>query len=292
MRNTMDGMQWSDSERTGGQQFIEGVPVFDRDGDKVGTVSEHGVQQGSLVVHHGLLRQDVYVPLNGIQRHDANGVYVSLTREQVGQLGPGANVGNVGNVAPGTRRSLESDQNEVTMRSPGMGGTPDTPLAAGQGMGMMDTGAATGAGNARPGQGDVAIPVREEQLRVERERDAAGAGRAHVHKDVVEQQQTISAPVTHEELRVEHRPVRGDVPPDAQPFQEQDIDIPLMGEQLNVEKHAHVVDELHLRKESVTEQQQASGTVRKERINIEGVDQPRNNVNGTDAVNGPNRSQS
>ena len=69
-----------------GHQFVEGAPVYDINGAKVGTVSEHGVQRGHLVIHHGLLRDDIYIPLDMIQGSDANGVALNMTKQEVDML--------------------------------------------------------------------------------------------------------------------------------------------------------------------------------------------------------------
>ena len=65
------------------QQFEKGTPVYDVNGDKVGAVSEHGVQDGSLVVHHGLFRDDVYIPLSVITSNTPDGVTLSVSKEDV-----------------------------------------------------------------------------------------------------------------------------------------------------------------------------------------------------------------
>jgi hypothetical protein len=69
-----------------GHQFVQGTPVYDINGAKVGTVSEHGVQRGYLVIHHGLLRDDIYIPLDMIQGSDANGVALNMTKQEVDTL--------------------------------------------------------------------------------------------------------------------------------------------------------------------------------------------------------------
>src|SRR5260221_14264082 len=69
-----------------GHQFVQGTPVYDINGVKVGTVSEHGVQRGYLVIHHGLLRDDIYIPLDMIQGSDANGVALNMTKQEVDTL--------------------------------------------------------------------------------------------------------------------------------------------------------------------------------------------------------------
>ncbi len=118
--------------------------------------------------------------------------------------------------------------------------------------------------------GDVVIPKYEEQLVPEKVEQQEGM--VHVHKDVVSEQQTVSAPVTHEEVDVERVPVHNQLdtaPADA--FQETDLNIPLRGEELVAGKQVVESEEVHLRKHQVQEQEQVSGTVRREQVE---VDQP------------------
>src|SRR5207248_3291524 len=112
-------------------------------------------------------------------------------------------------------------------------------------------------------------------------RQQAEAGRAHVHKEVVDEQQTANVPTTYEELHVARVPERGgasDIGPDA--FTNRDFDIPLRGEEVVTKKEARVAEEVHLRKQQVTEGQRVDDTVRKERVRVEGsgVDQTQGNV--------------
>ncbi len=118
--------------------------------------------------------------------------------------------------------------------------------------------------------GDVVIPEYQEELvpeKVERQE-----GMVHVHKDVVQEQQSVSAPVTHEQVEVERVPVHNqfDTPP-ADAFQGEDIDIPVQGEQLVADKQVVETEEVRLHKKQVQEQEQVSGTVRREEVEI---DQP------------------
>ncbi len=225
------------------QQFFEGTPVYDAGGDKVGTVSEHGVQDGSLVIHHGLFRQDVYVPLSTIQRNDADGVYLNVYKDDLLNQDMGAPAMN--DTMTGT--ALD-ETNRVTT------GT---------------TGATMNATDVSTE--DVRVPVREEELVVGKQQEELG--RVHLHKDVVEEQETLTAPVTREEVRVERVPVQGqDIGADADAFEEQDIDVPVMGEELVTGKRAVVKEEVRLQKDAITENQQVSDTVRKERVTLDGAD--------------------
>jgi len=118
--------------------------------------------------------------------------------------------------------------------------------------------------------GDVVIPEYQEELVPETVEQQEGM--VHVHKDVVQEQQTVSAPVTHEQVEVERVLVHNQLdtaPPDA--FQGEDIDIPVKGEQLVADKQIVETEEVRLHKKQVQEQEQVSGTVRREEVE---VDQP------------------
>lgn len=217
------------------QQFMEGTEVYDAGGEKVGTVSEHGVQDGCLVIHHGMFRQDVYIPLNIIQRNDADGVYLNLYKDDI----------------------LNRDWNAPPVS--------DT-MAGNQAMDVTNT--VTADTITRE---DVRVPVREEELVVGKQQEEIG--RVHLHKDVVEEQETVEAPVTREEVRVERVPVQNqDLATDADAFTEKDIDVPVMGEELVAGKRAVVKEEVRLEKDAITQNQQVGGTVRKERVTVEGID--------------------
>lgn len=234
----------------GQQQYMEGTSVYDVNGDKVGTVSEHGIQNNCLVVHHGLFRDDVYVPLNAIDSQDANGVYLNITKDDV-LNGTGmdtasgtSGAGMSGAIAAGGRTEAAMTD-RVTDRTD-----------------IAETEAT-----------DVRVPVREEELIVGKQQNEVG--RVHLHKDVVEEQESVTAPVTREEVRVERVPVQGQYSGDidADAFTEKDIDVPVMGEQLVSGKRTVVNEEVRLSKQPVTEEQEVTDTVRKERVVVDGADQ-------------------
>lgn len=226
------------------QQFMEGSPVYDVNGDKVGTVSEHGVQDNALVIHHGLLRDDVYIPLGVIDSQDANGVYLTITKDD----------------------ALNGSALDTMGTTNTMGATATT--------GTMATAQNTIPANQVGVETDqINVPVRQEELVVGKQQEEIG--RVHVHKDVIEEQQTITEPVTREEVRVERVPVQGQYSGDigADAFTEKDIDVPVMGEELVTGKRTVVNEEVRVSKQAVTEQQQVSDTVRKERVVVDGADE-------------------
>lgn len=215
-----------------GRHLAEGPPVYDVNGAKVGTISEQGVQGDNLVLQKGLIfPHDYYVPLRTVSHSDADGIYLNVTKDDV------------------TNQTF--DNATATNALGATSGYDDTAISS------------------QASDRDMRVPVLEEQLNIGKQQTEAG--RARIQKDVVEEQQTTDVPVTHEELRVEHVPVQGgdrDIGPDA--FTERDIDVPLRGEQVVVNKEARVTEEVQLHKQQVTENQQVSDTVRKERVRIEG----------------------
>jgi uncharacterized protein (TIGR02271 family) len=215
-------------------------------GDKVGTAIEQNEQGGYLVVEKGLLFiKDVYVPLSAISRVDNQGVYLNLTKEDL------------------KRQNWETPPS-TTARAPetSAAATTSAPITEHP---MSSTG------------DDISVPVREEELMVGKREEEAG--RVRVTRDVVEEQQTTSIPLTHDEVIIERVPVEGrSAEVGAEPLApdtlgEKEVVIPLRSEEPVVGKRAEVSEELHIRKQQVTEEQQVSGTVRKERVNVEGVDE-------------------
>ncbi|WP_409299921.1 YsnF/AvaK domain-containing protein [Peribacillus sp. SCS-155] len=115
------------------------------------------------------------------------------------------------------------------------------------------------------------LRLREEQLEINKER--VQAGEVVINKEVKEEQKTVNVPVEHEEVYVEHHSVRDTDALDAGPIGEDEtIRIPLTEEKINVNKRAVVTDEIVIGKQTVTETQQVSDTLRKEDIDVEETD--------------------
>ena len=115
---------------------------------------------------------------------------------------------------------------------------------------------------------DIRIPVREEELVVGKRR--IEEGHVHIHKDVVEEPETVNVRTQQERISVERVPFSGDAG-DADAFKERDIDVPVMGEEIVTGKRIAGVEELRLHKDVVTEREQISDTVRKERVVVDGL---------------------
>jgi uncharacterized protein (TIGR02271 family) len=106
------------------------------------------------------------------------------------------------------------------------------------------------------------IELREEELRVEKER--VEAGEVRLRKEVVKENKTIDVPVTREEVVVEKRSVGGRRPASGQVGEDEEISVPVMEEQVQVEKTPVVREEVSLKKQQVQDSRQVSDTVKRE----------------------------
>ncbi len=238
-----------------GQQFVEGMTVFDSAGEKVGTLFENDAQSGYIVVQKGwLFPKDLYVPTSSITRSDADGVYLNLHKDdlsgqQYEQAPAGGSMSAGMGSAAATGAAYDTTDRFDTMRT-------------------RDASATTATTQTVNTDRDIRVPVMEEELVAGKHEEELG--RVHVHKDVVQEQQTVSAPVTHEEVVVERVAVNSDAAAvGADAFVDKDIEVPVMGEELVTGKRAVVTEEVRLHKQAVTEEQQVTDTVRKERVTVD-----------------------
>ncbi len=111
-------------------------------------------------------------------------------------------------------------------------------------------------------------PVYAEELVAETHTEQVGT--VHVHKDVVEEPRTVTAEVTHDEMTVERTPINQEVSdPSTGAFQQTDIEIPLQAETLTASKRVLETEEVTLHKKQVTEQEDVTGTVRREQVSVD-----------------------
>lgn len=142
-------------------------------------------------------------------------------------------------------------------------GGPQTGMAAGQAtIGRDTSGRST----------DDAMTRSEEELHVGRE--TREAGRARLRKYIVTEDVTRTVPISHEEVRVEREPIteanrdRAMAGPE---LSEEEHEVVLHEERPVVEKEVVAKERVRLGTETVTEEQQVSETLAKEKIETEGV---------------------
>jgi uncharacterized protein (TIGR02271 family) len=123
---------------------------------------------------------------------------------------------------------------------------------------------------------DNAMTRSEERLKVGKTQGEVG--RARLRKYVVTENVTTTVPVSHEEVRVDREPITdGNVGAamSGKPISEEEHEVVLHAEKPVVETEAVPVERVRLSTETVTENQEVSGQVRKEQIDTSDIDQNR-----------------
>ena len=115
---------------------------------------------------------------------------------------------------------------------------------------------------------DIVVPVKEEELTATKRPVERGAVR--IEKDVVEERQTLDVPVTEEEAEITRRRVDREVTNAEHAFEEGTINVPLRGEEVDVEKRSRVVEEIDVDRRALTTTEQVTDTVRREEVTVEG----------------------
>ena len=110
------------------------------------------------------------------------------------------------------------------------------------------------------------ISVAEEELKVgTRERKA---GEVDLHKSVETEHVRKPVNVHHEEVEVERRPVTGKGSEKAE-FKDREVKVPIVEEEVVVEKRPRVTEEIVVRKRDVEDTEYVDETVRREHVEVE-----------------------
>jgi uncharacterized protein (TIGR02271 family) len=118
---------------------------------------------------------------------------------------------------------------------------------------------------------DQAMTRSEEELHVGTTQQEAG--RARLRKYVVEDEVTQTVPVKREEVRIEREPITDanvDAATDGPAISDEEHEVVLHEEEVVAEKRAVPKERIRMDKDTVTDEQHVSETVRKEEIEVEG----------------------
>ncbi|MEU3184125.1 PRC and DUF2382 domain-containing protein [Streptomyces sp. NPDC006923] len=284
---------------------LNGLAVYDRDGEKIGNVGHVYVDDRTsrpewVTVKTGLFgMKESLVPLAGARRLGED-LHVPYTKETVkdaprldadehlepsqekqlyqhyGITGPQGGRSAMGKpLATGTAGTGAAAAG--TGRGTGMGRDMATGMPAGSDMtaggspgpamaGRAGAAATRGSHPAPdPGQSEELI-LSEEQLHISTEEHEVG--RARLRKVVVTESVTTSVPLSHEEVHVIHEPIApGERAGDGGArIGEAETEVTLHAEQPVIRKEAVPVERVRMETEKVTEQREVSSDVRKEQI--------------------------
>jgi uncharacterized protein (TIGR02271 family) len=251
-----------------------GARVTDRDGDKIGTVQQVYIDQTDghaqfVTVNTGLFgTSESFVPVEDatFAGDDLTVAYDKATVKDAPRID-----------ADG---ALSDDEEARLYSHFGLGGgisstTGDRDVDTTAGAGSVDTDrtddVSTTAGHDTSGPDtDDAMTRSEEQLHVGTE--TTRSGRARLRKYVVTEQETVTVPVSHDEVRLEREPITdanvGDAL-DGPALSEEEHEVVLEQERVVVDKEAVPVERVKLGTETVTEQQQVTEDVSHEEIELD-----------------------
>ena len=240
--------------------MVSGATVFGADGDKIGKASQVYLDDATgqpdwVTVSTGLFSgKDSFVPLRDA-RLSGEDLQVPYTKDQVKDAPRVA-----------ADEHLDVDQEAELYRHYQL----DT--GAGHAVGTTGTDRdvmSSQASGDRPH--DDAMTRSEEHLRVSGT-ETTETGRVRLRKYITTDEESVTVPVTREEVRLEREPItdanRGEAL-DGPDMKENEIDVTLHETRGRVETETRPVERVHLDKDTVTEEERVSGTVREEQIDID-----------------------
>ncbi len=158
-------------------------------------------------------------------------------------------------------RILRNDRGQVASTAAGLGSETETA----RGAGTVATAPAAGIEDV---EGARTLQLREERLAIDKNQVAAGE--ATIAKRVVSQDASVDVPVMHEELFIERRPVSGGTRAATGPITDSEtIRIPLMREQVVVDKRTVVREEVAIGKRSVAGTERVDESVKHEELVVD-----------------------
>ncbi|KUF17019.1 DUF2382 domain-containing protein [Streptomyces silvensis] len=275
-------------------EALTGLTAYDRAGDKIGSVQQVYLDDQTgrpewVTVKTGLFgMKESFVPLAGARR-EGDDLKVATTKDVVKEA---PRVDADQHLDPSQESELYAHYGLApTQGTPGMGTAGQRPTGRGQAaagtgtaagaQGLGDAGRTTGAREYAMRSGDRGddkaheMMLSEEQLHVGTQEEEVG--RARLRKVVVTEDVTTSVPVSHEEVRVVREPVREGERTRAAKIGEEETEVTLHAEKPVVRKETRPVERVRLETEKVTETQEISDKVRKERVEY---DDPKGGTRG------------
>jgi uncharacterized protein (TIGR02271 family) len=269
--------------------LTQGMEVFDAAGDKVGKIIN--VTEETIVVEKGFFfPKDYVIPyalIAGVNEDDhviLTRVKDDLTRDY--ETDPALFSDNDG-VAPGTLAG-----GAFAAGGTGFGGAPvgafgavpdavDVPVETGEGVIPRDPAAAGASADqafnaaasdrtvdtTATGQEAARVPVYEEQ--VTPVKHAVERGAVRIQKEVVTENRTVTVPVTEERVRITRVDADQPVSAGEEVLQGDTIDIPVRGEEVDLEKTVRQTGEILVEKDAVQHDETVSGTVRREKVRVD-----------------------
>jgi uncharacterized protein (TIGR02271 family) len=230
----------------------EGTEVRSSDDEKLGKVV--AFEGNYIVVEKGFFfPTDYYIPTSAIATADDNTVYLSVGKDQA------LNSGWDQMAATDTTYADDTVVGETWQTDAATGYDTSGTIAAGYD--------AAGTAGAAATDEVLRVPVHEEELSATKR--TVEQGQVRIDKDVISEERTLDVPVTEERVRVTRRVVDREGTADADAFTEGTIEVPVRGEEVDLQKRVRVAEEVEISKEAVQRTETVGGTVRREEVHVE-----------------------
>jgi uncharacterized protein (TIGR02271 family) len=118
-------------------------------------------------------------------------------------------------------------------------------------------------------RGDAAARVELKQEELDVTKHERKAGEVRVRKDVVSEEKVVDVPVRRERVTVERHAVNPTTPAADANFREETVVVPVMAEEVDVQKRTVVAEEVVIRKDAYTSERRVADTVRREEVDIQ-----------------------
>ena len=260
---------------TSNEQWVvqPGTDVYGSDGTKVGSVDT--IEGDFLVLRKGFFfPKDHYIPFTAIAGHTDDRIDLNITSDQ-------AKNEDWGDTATGTTTTTSYDTAATTTGDDtslpaaaatasyddSSRGTRSAASAPDDEVDMSPFEHRTGGVAHTEDDQDIYIPVVEEELTASKRGVERGAVR--IETKVSEHEESLSVPVTEERVHVERVAVNRDATAADMNRDGATIDVPVYGEEVDMQKRARVVEEVEISKDAVQETRQVTGTVRREDVDIQ-----------------------
>jgi len=243
-------------------QFRDGDTVVSSDGEKIGKL--RAIEGNQLIIEKGwLFPTEFAIPVNAINTYDQDGgnIQLNVSKDQAMNSGWDTNSGS-GSTYYG------SEDVVTTGGVTGMASSQtldDDLLNAGTTMETTTTTSRTG-GMTR-GDDTIVVPVHEETLEAVTTPREAGAVR--INKEVITEDQTLTVPVTEEKVNITRQVVDRDTVTGETAFRDETIEVPLERDEVSLRTRGRVAEEVQVSKETVQREQDVTGRVRREVVNVE-----------------------
>jgi uncharacterized protein (TIGR02271 family) len=248
---------------------LDGADVYATDGDKIGTIGQVYLDAETgdpewVTVKTGLFgAKETFVPLRSADV-SGNRITVAYDKERV------KDAPRIDADGP-----ITHEEEDKLYRFYGLSSSSSSTTTGATGS-SSTSGATAGTGTAtgtRSGGDDDAMTRSEERLVADTRTEQTG--KARLRKYVTTEQEHVTVPVSHEEVRLEREPITDANAGDAlrgPDISEAEHEVTLRAERPVVDTEAVPVERVRLGKETVREEQTVGGEVRKEQVEFDGPD--------------------